>query len=135
MSSPENVEIVRRSFAAWDGGGVTAAMPFFDSDAELQLGTAALDEDVIRGREAIGAYLTSVVDELWDAFAVEGTNYESMGQRHVVVDVRLSGRGRVSDAPVAQRFVEALELRGGSIAWLGVYPDRATAVEAVRRRE
>jgi ketosteroid isomerase-like protein len=113
--SQENVEVVRRAFEAWDGVGVTAALAFVDPNAEMQLGSATLDEGVIRGREAIGAYLTSVVEEFWESFGIEHTNYESMGPRHVVVDVRLSGRGRVSGAAVEQRFVEAFEVRGGRI--------------------
>jgi ketosteroid isomerase-like protein len=133
--SSENVEIVRKVFEAWDVGGVAAAMQFLDSDAEMQLDPVVLDEGVLRGREAIGAYLTSVVEQLWDAFGVECDNYESVGPRHVVVDVRMSGRGGESDAPVEQRFVEAFELRGGRVVWLGVYPDRATALEAVELRE
>jgi ketosteroid isomerase-like protein len=132
---PENVEIVRRVFGAWDAGGVAAAVPFLASDAEMQLDPVILDEGVLRGREAISAYLTSVVEQLWDEFGVECTDYESVGARHVVVDVRMSGHGRESGAPVEQRFVEALELRGGNVVWLGVYPDRATAVEAVKLRE
>jgi ketosteroid isomerase-like protein len=130
-----NVDFVRQAFEVWDVAGVTGAVPFFDSDVEMELGPAILDEDVICGREAIVAYLTSVVEQLWDAFAIEGTNYENVGQRHVVVDVRLSGRGRESDAYAEQRFVEAFELRGESIVWMGVYPDRTTALEAVARRE
>jgi ketosteroid isomerase-like protein len=133
--SQENVEIVRSAFGAWDSAGVTAALAFVDPNAEMQLGSTTLDEGVIRGREAIGAYLTSVVEEFWESFGIEHTNYESMGQRHVVVDVRLSGRGRVSGAAVEQRFVEAFEVRGGRIVRWGVYPDRAEALKAVGLEE
>jgi ketosteroid isomerase-like protein len=129
-----SVDFVRQAFKSWDVAGVAAAMPFLDSDAEMELGPATLDEGVICGREAIVAYLTSVVEEFWDAYTIEGTNYENVGERHVVVDVRMSGRGRVSDALVEQRFGEAFELRGESIVWVGLYPDRATALEAVKRR-
>jgi ketosteroid isomerase-like protein len=129
-----NVDFVRQAFEVWDAVGVAGAMPYFDSGAEMELGPATLDEGVISGREAIVDYLTSVVEQLWDAFAIEGTNYEDVGERHVVVDVRLSGRGRVSGAPAEQRFVEAFELRGESIVWMGFYPDRATALEAVKRQ-
>jgi ketosteroid isomerase-like protein len=133
--SQENVEVVRSAFETWDGAGVTAALGFVDPNAEMQLASATLDEGVIKGREAIGAYLTSVVEELWESFGVEATNYESTGQRHVVVDVRLSGRGRASGAAVEQRFAEALEVRGGRIVRWGVYPDRAEALSAARLEE
>jgi ketosteroid isomerase-like protein len=129
--SQENVEIVRGAFEAWDDAGVTAALAFVDPDAELELAPSVLDEGVIRGREAIGAYLGSVVEELWESFAIEHTNYESVGRRHVVVDVRMWGRGRASGAAVEQRSVEAFEVRGGRIVRWGVYRDRADALEAV----
>ena len=133
--SQENVEVVRRAFEAWDGAGVTAALAFVDPNAEMELAQASLDEAIIRGREAIGAYLTSVVEELWESFGIEHTNYESVGPRHVGVDVRMSGRGRRSGAAVEQRFVEALEVRGGRIVRWGVYPDRAEALKAVKLEE
>ena len=37
----------------------------------------------------IVAYLTSVVERLSDAFAIEDSNYENVGERHMVVDVRM----------------------------------------------
>ena len=132
--SPGNVELVRRVFEAWDDAGISTAIRFLDSEAELQIGSVAIDEGAIRGREAIAAYFKSLVDQLWEAFGVEAANYESVGQHHVVVDVRLSGRGPGSGAPVEQRFAEAIELRGGMITWLGVYPDRPAALEAAQRR-
>ena len=133
--SQENVEVVRSAFEAWDSVGVAAILAFVDPNAEMQVASASLDEGVIKGREAIGAYLTSVVEELWDSFGIEDTNYESMGQHHVVVDVRMSGRGRGSGAAVEQRFVEAFEVRGGRIVRWGVYPDRAEALKAVGLKE
>ena len=132
--SDQNMQIVRSAFEAWDGAGVTAALAFVDPNAEMELAPSMLDEGVIRGREAIGAFLTSVVEELWESFRVEHTNYESVGSSHVVLDVRLSGRGRVSGAAVEQRFVEALEVQGGRIMRWGVYPDRATARAAISPR-
>ena len=129
--SQKNIEIIRGAFEAWDTEGLTAALAFVDPDAEMQLAPSILDEDAIRGRDAIGAYLTSVVEELWDSFGIEVTDYERTGPRHVVVDVRMSGRGRASGAPVEQRFVEAFEIRDGRIVRWGVYPDRAAAREAV----
>jgi len=133
--SQENVEIVRRAFEAWDSVGVAAVLAFVDPNAEMELAPSVLDEGVIKGREAIGAYLTSVVEELWESFGIEQTNYESVGPRHVVVDVRMSGRGRRSGAAVEQRFVEALEVRGGRIVRWGVYLDRAEALTTARLEE
>ena len=130
-----NIKILRRAFEVWNAGGVAAAIPFFDSDAKLELAPAILDEGVIYGRDAIEAYLRSIEEQLWDSFAIKGTNYEDVGARHVVVDVHMSGEGRDSHVPVEQRFVEAFELRDGSIVWEGVYTDRASALEAVGRRE
>ena len=37
----------------------------------------------------IVAYLRSVVEQLWDAFAIEDSNCENVGERHMVVDVRI----------------------------------------------
>jgi hypothetical protein len=37
----------------------------------------------------IVAYLTSVVEQLSDAFAIEESSYENVGERHMVVDVRM----------------------------------------------
>jgi ketosteroid isomerase-like protein len=133
--SQQSVEIVRSAFEAWDSVGVTAILAFVDPNAEMELAPSVLDEGVIRGREAIGAYLTSVVEELWESFGIEDTNYESIGQRQVVVDVRMSGRGRWSGAAVEQRFAEAFEVRGGRIVRWGVYPDRAEALKAVGLKE
>jgi ketosteroid isomerase-like protein len=120
-----NVDFVRQAFEVWDAVGVAAATQFFDPDAEMELGPATLDEGDICGREAIVAYLTSLVEQTWDAFEVEGTNYEDVGERHVVVDVRLSGRGRASGAPAEQRFAEALSFAAKtSYGWASIQTAR-----------
>ena len=37
----------------------------------------------------IVAYLTCVAEQLSDAFAIEESSYENVGERHMVVDVRI----------------------------------------------
>ena len=57
--SQENVEIVRRYYAAWNAGGLDAARAFWSDDFEWHDAPEMPDSSVYRGVEAAAAHSRS----------------------------------------------------------------------------
>jgi len=64
--SHENVEIVRRAVEAWDQNGSEAAKKFWATDIEWHDPPNLPDPRVVRGRDAVAAYLTEQVNAVGD---------------------------------------------------------------------
>ena len=76
--SQENVEIVRRAAEAWNEGGPESAKQFVAEDFEFHDPPSLPDPRVVRGRDAVAAYLTDQVKVLGD-------------MKWTIVDVRARG--------------------------------------------
>jgi ketosteroid isomerase-like protein len=64
--SQENVEIVRRAVEAWDQNASEAAKKFWATDIEWHDPPNLPDPRVVRGRDAVAAYLTEQVNAVGD---------------------------------------------------------------------
>jgi ketosteroid isomerase-like protein len=64
--SQENVELVRRAYEAWNEGGSESAKRFWAKDVEYHDPPNLPDSRVVRGRDAVAAYLTSQVKVIGD---------------------------------------------------------------------
>ena len=73
--------------------------------------------------------------EAWESFTIDVVEFEPIGERHVVGDVRQSGRGRGSGVEVEMRLGYLWEVRGGKVIRLHIVPDRETALAAARAGE
>jgi ketosteroid isomerase-like protein len=129
--SEENVEIVRRGNAAFNGGDVDAFVEkFVAPDAELQdLANAPDQSHVVKGRDAIREVWT-----LWtaafDEFRGDVDEYIDRGDV-VVCAVHYHGQGKGSGISVDTHQFDVYELREGRIvrATLG-FRSQAQALEA-----
>jgi ketosteroid isomerase-like protein len=132
--SQQNVEVVRRVFEAHDRRDWDAVYSFYApsvvwEDVDGLWG----DWGTARGREGVRAAWrrwlgvlerpTFTAEEIVDA------------GDHVLVRLRMSGRGRESGAEVEQVITMVWTVRAGSVEWVRVYRDRADALEAVELRE
>ena len=124
--SRENVEIVRRAFAAFDGGGLE------------RLGDLVTDDLIVFRAEPDGATahgldgfigLTAEWTEGFEDWIPVPTEFTEVGDR-VVVRVRQSARGKASGVPIAEDFWFVFELRGARIAKMSIYAHEAEALEA-----
>jgi ketosteroid isomerase-like protein len=137
--SQENVDIVQRVLDASDRRDAAAVFAAYDPDIEWDASEAMVAgvpwmSGIFRGHDALRAWLCEWVT----AWEVTEYNHEGLidAGDHFVHFLRFRARGRKSgieleSAPYAQVWT----LRDGKIVRMKLYPDRATALEAVKRRE
>src|SRR4051794_31990116 len=133
--SRENVEVVRRGNAAFNGGDYEAAAESWHPDVEFRDRAHAADaSETLKGAQALLSLL-SEWRESFDDFRAEISEYIEAGD-HVVCVTRWTGRGKASDAGVDVSQVDVYELREGKIVRATLaYPDKTTALDAVGLRE
>jgi ketosteroid isomerase-like protein len=132
--SQENVEIVRRGYTMFGEADIAGVADLFASDAEIadggglgMVGTAA------GTRFGPEGYLRSVeeADEAFADYRIEAEDFIDAGEA-VIVPVTVSGRGRVSGAPLEMHLVHTWVVRDdGRIIRGEVYRTVDEALEAV----
>jgi ketosteroid isomerase-like protein len=101
--SQENVEIVRRSFAAYDSGGLDALAEFWHPDIDWRAVEGYIDDvGRIRGPDGLRQYYRQW-EETFDAVRVEIEELTEAGDE-VVALLRSVGRMKGSDAEIAIRY-------------------------------
>ena len=102
---------------------------FLSPDVELDV-SELLDGRVLRGREAVRAYLDSLKDNVWQELTmhIEATAEAS---EVLVALVRVHGVGRGSGVPVEMPAAWVATLRDGQVAGARFTLDREGALEAV----
>jgi ketosteroid isomerase-like protein len=126
--SQENVEIVRRAFAAYSSGGPEALANFWDPEIEVEVPPGLAEAGTYRGREAVLAWM-SEWSEAWER--IEYTPEEIVGNGDtVVVTLLYDGVGRGSGLRIEGRFWYLNRLRDGMIVYVRLYGDRNEALEA-----
>ena len=129
--SQENVEIVRRQFAAFERGDLDAPAKFWHPRIEWRAVEGAADDvGVMSGHDALRRYYQDWIETLDQLHAdVEEVLVEAGDQ--VAVVVHHAGRGRRSGVPVEGRYYVACTIRDGQIVSGREYETRALALEAV----
>jgi ketosteroid isomerase-like protein len=130
--SRENVEVVRRATAAFNRGGVEAALQFFDPEIEWTTTGIFLEAGTYSGYEGVLEYMGALATELEELHS-EPESFLDAGDQ-VVVAFRLSGRGKQSGAPVVFTGCLVYTLRDGKIVRIRNHTDRDEALEAAGLR-
>jgi ketosteroid isomerase-like protein len=123
--SQQNVEIVRR-FLRVD---VDEALTYADPDLVWN----PIEELPTQGHDAVRASLARWKAE-WDDYKVIPEEFVDRGD-HIVVTVRLQGRGRGSGVEIDARFYDVYTLRDAKIIRMDQFTNRSEALEAVHLRE
>jgi ketosteroid isomerase-like protein len=127
--SQENVDIVRRCMEYWARRDDSFLTELVDPDAVLDLSRNVFNPDVYRGYDGFRRYV-EVVNEMWDDFEARPEEFVDGGD-HVVVAVRISGKGRESRVQTEMRPFNVWTLRDSKVIRLtGGYRDRTDALEA-----
>jgi ketosteroid isomerase-like protein len=125
--SEENVEIIRRTYAAFDRGDLDAILADTHPDADIRAHPLG-DEGIYRGREGFRLFVSNWTDQ-FDDFHQEPEEFIDAGDR-VLVRVVQKGRGRGSGVPVEGRFWLVHELEAGRVTSVGLYDDEGDARRA-----
>ena len=124
--SGENVETVRAFYERFARGDFDALAGFSD-DFEFVTSPELPDAGTYRGEGAIGFMKTWV--ESFDQLTIEATEIIDAGDR-VVVAIFQRGNLRGSETAVEGRWWQVVTLRGGEVARVVTFPERAQALEA-----
>jgi ketosteroid isomerase-like protein len=121
--SQENVEVVRRLFAAFDDQEWDVALGLFDPAVEW-----SPVEGNFRGVEGV---VTAMAEwtEPWEEHRVEPEEFTEAADRVLAV-IHLTGRGVGSGMEIDQRFFQLYEVRSGKILRMVEFLSRAEALEA-----
>jgi ketosteroid isomerase-like protein len=130
--SQENVEIVRRGFAASERGDLTAAFEYADPDMITR--RPQLDDRIFRGPEG---FLQAFIDwvEDFEEFSVTLEELIDANPSQVLARVHQHAVGTQSGVPVDADFWFVYTFGGGKCVRLEMYVDRDRAREAAGLRE
>ncbi|MEA2347325.1 MAG: hypothetical protein QOG62_1112 [Thermoleophilaceae bacterium] len=124
--SQENVEVVRALFQGFDRTGVEGMIPFVREDVDY----VPIEEGGrVHGHEEFRQYFARWL-ETWDEYAMRPTEVRASGGQ-VLAGIAMEGRGRGSGVKVTMEFWQVYLFRGGLVARVDEYADRAHALEAV----
>ena len=127
--SEENVEIVRQAFEALASGGTEAFLRYIHPDFEATTpASLAAEPDTYRGHDGVRRYFESFSGAMEDIH-FEGHRFDAVGD-HVVVEMTLKARGRVTGIETGQPGFQVWKIRGGQAVRLEVFPTRAAALAA-----
>jgi len=132
--SQENVERVRRAFAAYNRGDLDAAVSDFAEDCQyIASGALPGERGVYRGREGYKKFVGWLRSEFDDA-RIETDEIIDAGNQ-VVASLTLRGRGRRSGAETSWTIWQVWTVRDGEFAHGQGFTDKAEAFEAAGLRE
>jgi ketosteroid isomerase-like protein len=130
VMSQENVEIVRRSFQAFNDRDVDAMLEYWADDVTMRLvgGFADIMGAEFRGHEGVRRWVDEWVGNLGVEAEIEAIH--DAGDRVVVIAVA-AGAGDASGAPVELRGGQVYSFRDGLISAVDNYYEASAALEAV----
>jgi ketosteroid isomerase-like protein len=127
--SPENVELVRRGYEAWNRSDVEAFLQVAHPQVVYRTsGVFPGFDPEYHGREGMARFRETML-EAWDEFRLEPTEIAPRGD-WVVAAVRFVGKGRRSGVDVVVPFHHAFHFRGGLVDRLIAARERAEVLEA-----
>jgi ketosteroid isomerase-like protein len=128
--SLRNVELVRRGFEAFNSGDIDRILAFTGADLEIEVppGLSA-EPDTYRGHEGVRRYFQSF-DDAMDEVRFRADQFWHAGDT-VVVDARVTARGKQTAIPVEQRAAQVWTIRGGGVTRIRAFALLSEALETV----
>ncbi len=130
--SQENVEVVRRSFEAFNARDIDELVTLFAEDCELLPFRAQLEGNVYRGHEGLRRFAREG-DEDWKAYRIDPVEFHDRGDRVAVIG-RLRALGHASSVEIDSNAGFVFELHRGRIRVLISHSDPEAALKALRLR-
>jgi uncharacterized protein len=125
----ENVEVVRRIYAAFNNDEGRSILHLFDPGIEWDTLAMLRGTEVYRGYSGLRNFLATWLSAFED-YQVAPQEFIDAGSE-VVVPILQRGRGKAAGVEAEWRFVHVWSLRRGKVVRLRTYADKAGALEAV----
>jgi ketosteroid isomerase-like protein len=130
----ENVQRARAATEAFQRGDIEAFLATLDPEVEIFSTPDLPNPGSFVGREGWVEW-SSAWFEAWEGFRVEIEEYEPVGERHVLMTARQSGKGASSGVPVEMRVYYLAEYRAGLATRFHLYGTREQALLAALEAE
>jgi ketosteroid isomerase-like protein len=127
--APDNVQILRDSFAAWNRGDLAAWLEYVGPDFEYR--TAQLFpgiEPAYRGREGMTRFWRTIRDP-WETITLELDEVLDLGDRVLELHT-FYAKGKESGVEVTQRYANLLSFTDGLVTKMVGYGDDWAAARA-----
>ena len=132
--SQENVELAWNAPRAWNDG-IDAFLVYLDADIEWHTSAESMEPGIYHGHDGVRDY-DGRLDEILDERRIEPLEVIDVDDDHVILVVRLFGRGRNSGIEVNTiwAYLITVGTNGKAIRVEG-FIEKAEALEAVGLRE
>src|SRR6476620_4170686 len=127
--SQENVDIFLAANHPYNAGDLDTVLTFYAADIAWWDRKDDPGATVHRGHDGIREWLAELAEDIAD-LRVEVKEYID-DDDYVICQVRVTGRGRTSDAFFEEDEVHAVKVRDGKITEVREYHDHAEALKAV----
>jgi ketosteroid isomerase-like protein len=128
--SVEQVDVAKRAIEAFNRIDIEAFTALTADDFEWSPSMVAIEAQIFRGREGIGAYFASLGDA-WNEFVILPDTFRDLADVVVMLG-RLRGHGKNSGATVDASLGMVFDLRGKQISRIRGYLDHSEALRAAR---
>jgi ketosteroid isomerase-like protein len=128
----DRVEVVRRMYAARDGGDVEVMTACFHPDVVLDA-SPRMDSGVVRGRHELAQFIGEWVDA-FDDWDEEIHEIRDLGSQVFVVATQ-RGTAKVSGIELESRYALLYDVHGGQITRMALFEGEAEALAAAADRE
>jgi ketosteroid isomerase-like protein len=133
--SEENVELVRRTYAEWERGNMTAGVELFDPEIVFESFMPDANERVVaNGPGEVGSFMRDFLGQ-WRDYRLIADEFREVGKGKVFVAGRQAATGRQSGVGVESPMCSVWTFRNGKVVGLLFEPDIQTALEAAGLRE
>src|SRR3981081_1902049 len=110
--SRENIDVVRAGFEAFNSGELERILAFTDEDFEAEIPPAlSAEPDTYRGHDGVRRYFRSFQEAMVDVH-FEGLRFWDAADA-VVVEMRVTAKGKQTAIPVEQRAAQVWRIRDG----------------------
>ena len=123
-ASPDIVRYLEHGFTCWNRRAIDEMMDMYARDAEVDLSKFLPDEDVLHGRDEIGAYYDRMWDT-WAGFSWKPCEVVDLGDDRYAMLVRIDAEGRGSGATAGTEATILYTLADGLIARAEFEPGRS----------
>ena len=131
--SEENLNAVKRAYAAMERGDFPAVLEFCAPEIEFDNSNAVFDATVFRGRDGVLDFFARSGD-MWESQRFEGEEFIPVSEDQVLVPQRIVSVGRDGVETVA-RSANVVTLREGKVVHVKSFQTKAEALEAAGLRE
>jgi ketosteroid isomerase-like protein len=133
-SGGQNAALAREAVEAFQRGDIEAFVATLDPRVDVFCAPELPNAGRFEGRNGFTEW-SSQWFEAWERFEVEPEAFEPVGDHHVLIPVRQSGRGRGSGVEVEMRACYMAEYHEGLATRFHLYADREEALAAAREGE